>query len=70
MDNTSDQDPITSRFKKYYAIDDFRNRHLEKSREKIKCVCLMDISRSNFSKHLKTKKHNAYVNNNLKTQEA
>ncbi len=45
------------KFKEYYADPEFKKRHLEYVNEKIECTCGRSISRSNYSKHLKTPLH-------------
>ena len=48
----------TQTFKEYYDSNpEFRQRHLEKLKEGKECECGCIITRGNFSKHLKSKKH-------------
>jgi len=45
-------------FKKYYYDHpEFREKHLARMKEKISCECGCVVSRSNLSKHQKSKKH-------------
>ncbi len=45
-------------FKEYYADPEYKRRHLARMQEKLECpTCNVSISRSNMSKHKKTKHH-------------
>jgi hypothetical protein len=45
-------------FKQYYANNPaFRQRHLEKMREKVQCECGRVVSKYNLHKHQSTKSH-------------
>ena len=56
-----------SSFKEYYKThDEFRQKHLEKSRERIMCDgCGKSVPRSNMSAHKKTKKHLNVINKDI-----
>lgn len=44
-------------FKDYYNDPEWRDRHLKRLSEKIKCECGAMVSRSNMLRHKTTKKH-------------
>jgi hypothetical protein len=49
-------------FKYYYDnFPEFRERHMQKLKEKITCECSCEVSRCNMLRHMKTKKHQKYL---------
>lgn len=58
MDEQMGENKKSFSFKQYYyANPEFREKHLARLREHVTCECGCIVSRSNFSKHKKNKKH-------------
>jgi len=57
---------IKKTFKDYYQNDEFKEKHLEYIKEKIKCECGSDVSRVSLARHKRSNMHIKNMNN-LKT---
>lgn len=44
-------------FKDYYADPEFRRKHLDKMKQRVKCECGYETSRTNISRHKRSRNH-------------
>lgn len=57
------KDQLTQKKKEYYEQN--KDMITQKNNEKIKCDCGCEVIQSNLTRHKKTQKHQAMINNNL-----
>jgi hypothetical protein len=58
QENTINENKKKFVFKEYYATNtEFRQRHLEKMKQKVRCDCGRFINKYSLAKHTRTKSH-------------